>query len=100
MRKPLAYDGDIVFNTGDPGSSFGAGTVQRFNGSSRSTIASNIYDHAVGPDGKLYLLRTDGRITVDGVTVTTAPTGARSLLVIDGAIYVGTATSHLWRLDR
>ena len=95
MRKPLAYGGEIVFNTGDPGN--GTGVLQRFDGSRSTTIATGVYDHTIGDDGRLYLLLADGRI-VDGElrTVLLAPAGARSLARVGGAFYCGTANSHLW----
>jgi hypothetical protein len=96
MRKPLSYDGAIYYTTGDAGSQYAIGSLYRFTGSP-SAVTSSIYDFTIGDDGKMYILKTDGKIYDDRLSVIdVAPVNARSLAVMGGHIYAGTTDSHLW----
>lgn len=95
MRKPLAYGGSMYFMSGDAG--YSLGSLSRFNGSSRSAVTSSVWDYTVGDDGKLYILKSDGKILDDKLaTVGQAPERARSIAKMGGRFYIGTADSHLF----
>lgn len=92
LTKPMLYKGKIVMRRDWP--QFGAGAFNIFDGTS-VTVPYNVQDHFVEND-VLYTLR-NGAIYKDDVKVVDAPANSKSLCVLNGTIYVGTADSHLWR---
>lgn len=90
--KPMPYAGGVVLRLGWPAD--GTGTLVRFDGQTRADLAV-VRDHFVDPDGALWTL-TDTAIGRDGTPVAQPPANARSLCVLDGAVYAGTADAHLW----
>lgn len=91
--KPLAYQGGVVYRSGWPGS--GSGTLYSFDGITDSSLGP-VRDHFVDDAGALWTILTDGSVSKDGAIVATAPANAVSLAVMDGAVFVGTADSHVW----
>ena len=96
MKRPMVVGSVAYFGAHDPGA--GISNLYSFNGTTRSTVASSVWDHTVGTDGNLYYLTSAGDIkNVSGTTVETAPTGARSIAYINGEFWCGTKDGHLWR---
>jgi hypothetical protein len=92
VNKPLPVGASVVYRAGWPGT--GPGVLVSFDGATVKQLGT-VQDHAVA-DGDLWTLLADGTVTRASQPVTTAPANARSLAVLDGVLYVGTADSHLW----
>jgi hypothetical protein len=96
MTKPLPWGDAVVYRSGWP--ALGPGALASFDGTKQVALGT-VQDHFVA-DGGLWALMSTGAIKREGQDVTTAPPNARSLAVLNDAVYVGTEDSHLWRFSR
>lgn len=93
--RPVEFNGSLVFHTWGHGF---AAAIKKFDGR-RTTSISTGYDLTVA-DGNVYVLGHDGSVRKSAdlrrwKTVAQAPASGRSLEVLDGTLYVGTANGEL-----
>ncbi len=102
-HSPHVFDGGIVRRRSWP-STDAAFELLFFDGSSLVVGPETAYDHTVDERGWLWFLAADGKIrwqpnwSSASIEWATAPIGASCIAVDTAAVYVGTATSELYRL--
>lgn len=94
-----SFAGQLVYLYG--WTAYGAQTLLRYDGAATTIVLSGV--SGICSDGTTLYALTGGTIkrTTDltnwETVCTDAPTNGRSLAVMDGALYVGTVDSHVWR---
>jgi hypothetical protein len=100
--RPQLFLGRMVYRTHLPTSSSGARLLVFSGVTVTQSLAVPIFDFTVS-GAALLALGTDGTVwrtlnLTSWQAVATAPAGSRSIGVVEGRIYVGTATAELYRL--
>jgi hypothetical protein len=95
MIRPEVAEGAVYHTSTDAG--YSTGTLLKFDGSRVSVVASGVWNHTVGDDGRLYYLTSDMSIKNSaGTTLAVAPPKSRSIARMNGKWYAGTSDSHLF----